>query len=69
MLARKFAVLLAALLSLVAFFAVPQAAQETSDTNTSAGLPLNGIVRTSDGAAVPGSTLRAVQTSSGKSVG
>jgi trimeric autotransporter adhesin len=59
-------VLLAALLSLPAFFDVSLAAQETSDSTDSAGLPLTGIVRTSDGVAVPGSTLRTIQTSSGK---
>ena len=66
MLARRLAVALAALLSLPLFFDIPLAAQNPADTNASAEFPLNGVARTSDGAAVPGASLRAIQTSSGK---
>jgi Carboxypeptidase regulatory-like domain len=65
-LARRIAVLLAALLSLLAFSDFSLVAQDSSNANVSADLSLTGDVRTSDGAAVPGATLRAVQTSSGK---
>jgi hypothetical protein len=64
--ARRLAVLLAALLSLPLLFDIQLAAQNPTDTNASAELPLTGVARTSDGAAVPGATLRAIQTSSGK---
>ena len=68
MLARKSALLLAALLLLFSIFDFSLAAQETpqSSNTNAAATPLTGVVRTSDGAAVPGSTLRAIQTSSGK---
>ena len=66
MLARRIAVVLAALLSLPLFFDIPLAAQNPTDTNASAELPLTGVARTSDGVPVPGATLRAIQTSSGK---
>src|SRR5580692_6492434 len=59
------AVLLAALLWLPLFFDIPLDAQNPTDTNAPAELPLTGVVRTSDGATVPGATLRAIQTSSG----
>ena len=62
MLARRFAVLLA----LIAAFGISLAAQETPDANASSGLRLTGAVRTSEGVPVPGATLRAIQTSSGK---
>jgi trimeric autotransporter adhesin len=65
-LARRLAVLLAALLSLPLFFDTPLAAQNPTDTNASADIPLTGVARTTDGAALPGATLRAIQTSSGK---
>ena len=66
MLAKRFALLLAGLLTLPAAFGVSLAAQESSDADNSAGLKLAGVVRTPEGASVPGSTLRAIQTSSGK---
>lgn len=61
-LARRFLVLLA----LIAAFGIPLAAQETPDANASAELRLTGAVRTADGIPVPGATLRAIQTASGK---
>ena len=45
---------------------VPLAAQDNSDANTPADSQLAGTVRTPDGTAVPGSTLRVIQTSTGK---
>lgn len=64
--ARRLAVFLVASFLFFAFFDASLAAQETPETNTSADIPLTGVVRTADGAAVPGSTLRAIQTSTGK---
>ena len=66
MLAKRIALLLSGLLALPAAFGVLLAAQESSGADNSAGLKLVGVVRTQEGAAVPGSTLRAIQTSSGK---
>ncbi len=62
MLARRFAVLLA----LITAFGISVASQQTPDTNASAELRLAGVVRTAEGASVPGSTLRVIQTSTGK---
>ena len=62
MLARRFAILLA----LIAAFGISLAAQETPDANASSELRLTGAVRTAEGIPVPGATLRAIQTSSGK---
>jgi hypothetical protein len=59
-------VLLAGLLVLPAVSVVPLAAQDNSDANTPADSQLAGTVRTPDGTAVPGSTLRVIQTSTGK---
>jgi trimeric autotransporter adhesin len=45
---------------------VPLAAQNNSDANAPADSQLAGTVHTPDGTAVPGSTLRVIQTSTGK---
>jgi hypothetical protein len=66
LLGRRLAVLLAGLLVLPAVSVVPLAAQDNSDANTPADSQLAGTVRTPDGTAVPGSTLRVIQTSTGK---
>ncbi len=66
MLARRFALLLASSVFLSTFLTFPLAAQETSETRPAADIPLTGVVRTSDGSAVPGATMRAIETSSGK---
>ena len=58
--------LLAGLFVLFAAFGVPLAAQDNPDANEPADSQLAGIVRTPDGTAVPGSTLRVIQTSTGK---
>jgi hypothetical protein len=61
---------LAVLLVWIAVFGVSLAAQENQGANISPepGLDsrLTGVVRTSDGAPIPGSTLRVIQTTSGK---
>jgi len=57
---------LAAALVLLAAFGVPLAAQDNPDANAPADSQLAGTVRTPDGTAVPGSTLRVIQTSTGK---
>ncbi len=62
MLARRFAVLLA----LIAGFGISIAAQQAPDTNAAAEVRLAGVVRTAEGTPVPGSTLRVIQTSTGK---
>ncbi len=62
MLARRFAVWLA----LIPVLGISLAAQQTPDTNAPAEQHLTGVVRTADGISVPGSTLRVVQTSTGK---
>ena len=55
------------LLGLTAIFGVSLAAQNDSQPNAvAADLQLTGTVRTDGGAAVPGSTLRVIQTSTGK---
>jgi hypothetical protein len=59
-------VLLAGRLVLFAAFGVPLAAQDNPDANAPADSQLAGTVRTTDGTAVPGATLRVIQTSSGK---
>jgi hypothetical protein len=59
-------VLLAGLLLLLTAFGVPLAAQDNPDTNAPADSQLAGTVRTPDGTAVPGTTLRVIQTSTGK---
>ncbi len=66
MLGRRFAVLLAGLLVSLAASGVPLAAQDNSDANTPADSQLAGTVRAPDGTAVPGSTVRVIQTSTGK---
>jgi trimeric autotransporter adhesin len=54
------------LLAVIAAFGTSLAAQQTPGTNVSAEIRLAGIVRTADGASLPGSTLRVIQTDSGK---
>ena len=71
MLSRGFAVRLAALLAmslgLMTVFGGSLTAQDNSTTNApAADLQLTGMVRTSGGSSVPGSTLRVIQTSTGK---
>jgi hypothetical protein len=58
-------VLLAGLLALLAAFGVPLAAQDNPDANAPADSQLAGAVHAPDGTAVPGATVRVVQTSSG----
>src|SRR5882762_5868427 len=61
-----FASKFAALLALTAVFGISLPAQQTPDTNAPAELRLAGVVRTAEGAPVPGSTLRVIQSSTGK---
>jgi hypothetical protein len=61
-LGRRFAVLLA----LTTVCGVSLAARQTPDTNASVELRLAGVVRTAEGTPIPGCTLRAIQTSTGK---
>ena len=63
---RRVAVLLAGLLLLLAAFGFPLAAQDNPDDNAPADSQLAGTVRAPDGTAVPGATLRVIQTSTGK---
>ena len=58
--------LLAGLLLLFAAFSVPLAAQDNPEAITPADSQLAGAVRTPDGTPVPGSTLRVIQTATGK---
>jgi hypothetical protein len=57
---------LAVLLWLIAVSGISLAAQQTPDAVPRAELRLAGVVRTPDGTPVPGSTLRVIQTSTGK---
>ncbi len=71
MLSRGFAVRLAALLAmslgLMTVFGGSLAAQDNSTPNApAADLQLTGVVRTAGGSVLPGSTLRVIQTSTGK---
>jgi hypothetical protein len=66
LLGRRLAVLLVGLLVLLAVFGVPLAAQDNPDANAPADSQLAGTVRAPDGTAVPGATLRVIQTSTGK---
>jgi hypothetical protein len=61
-LAKRFVLLLALIVS----FGARLAAQESSDPSAPAGPPLVGTVHALDGTAIPGSTVRAIQTSTGK---
>ena len=63
---RRLAVLLAGLLAGFAAFVVPLAAQDNPDANAPADSQLAGSVRAPDGTAIPGSTVRVIQTSTGK---
>jgi trimeric autotransporter adhesin len=63
---KRLAVLLAGLLVLLAAIGVPLAAQDNPDSNAPADSQLAGAVRSPDGTAVPGATLRVIQTSTGK---
>jgi hypothetical protein len=51
---------------LSAAFGVPLAAQDNPDANVPADSQLAGTVRTSGGTAVPGTTLRVIETSTGR---
>src|SRR5579863_5350402 len=66
LLGRRLAGLVAGLLMLVAAFCIPLAAQDNPDANAPADSQLEGTVRSPDGTGVPGSTLRVIQTSTGK---
>src|SRR5579863_7394184 len=57
---------LAGLLLLLAAFCIPLAAQDNPDANAPADSQLAGTVHSPDGTGVPGSTLRVIQTSTGK---
>jgi trimeric autotransporter adhesin len=65
-LARRFVLLLAGMLALPAAFGTSLLAQDSSGTNAPVDIPLTGVVKAPDGSAIPGSTLRAIQTSTGK---
>src|SRR5216684_825854 len=65
-LGRRVAVRLACWLVLFAAFVAPLAAQDNSDANAPADSQLAGGVRTPDGTAIPGTTVRVIQTSTGK---
>jgi hypothetical protein len=54
------------LVALIAAFGFSVAAQETPEANAPSELRLTGAVRTAEGILVPGATLRAIQTFSGK---
>ncbi len=71
--AGLFAGMMAGLLALLTFFGAPLAAQGNSDTPASTSLTnqpmagaMAGVVRTAAGAAIPGATLRVIQTATGK---
>src|SRR3984957_9697570 len=66
LLGRRLAVLLAGLVVLLAAFGVPLAAQDNPDADAPADSQLAGTVRAPDGTAVPGTTLRVIQTATGK---
>ncbi len=66
MLGKKVAMLLAGLFALHFAFGAPLAAQDNPDADVAADSQLAGTVRTADGTAVPGSTVRVIQTSTGK---
>jgi hypothetical protein len=66
LLGRRIAVLLAWLVVLLAAFGVPLAAQDNPEADSPADSQLAGTVRAPDGTAVPGTTLRVIQTSTGK---
>src|SRR5580692_8605565 len=63
---RRVAVLLAGLFMLLAAFSVPLAAQDNPDESAPADSQLAGTARAPDGTAIPGATLRVLQTSTGK---
>ncbi len=51
---------------LIAAFAYPLSAQDNPDANTAVTVSLTGVVHTTSGIPVPGATVRAVETASGK---
>ncbi len=63
---KRIALLLAGLFALLAAMGAPLAAQDNADADTAADSQLAGTVRAADGTAVPGATLRVIQTSTGK---
>jgi len=66
LLCRKFAMSFLGLIALLCAFAVPLAAQDITSADTPADSQLAGTAHTADGTAVPGATLRVIQTSTGK---
>ena len=66
MLGRRLGVLLFGLLALSAAFGVPLAAQDNPDANAPADSQLAGTVRTPEGTAIPGATLRVIEASTGR---
>jgi hypothetical protein len=63
---RRFPLLVASLSVFLAVFCSRLAAQDNPDANAPADSQLAGIVRAPDGTGIPGTTLRVIQTSSGK---
>src|SRR5258708_37986432 len=66
LLGRRVAVRLGCWLVLFAAFVAPLAAQDNSDANAPADSQLAGGLRTPGGTAIPGTTVRVIQTSTGK---
>src|SRR5665213_3977030 len=66
LLGQKGAMALAGLLTLLVAFGSPLAAQDNQDTDMPADSQLAGAVYTTNGTAIPGSTVRAIQTSTRK---
>jgi len=56
----------AGLFALIAVFGISLAAQQTPDANAPPEVRFTGVVRTTEGTPIPGSTLRVVQTSTRK---
>jgi hypothetical protein len=54
------------LVALAVVWGNPLAAQQTPDVGAATELHLSGVVRAADGTPIPGSTLRVIQTASGK---
>ena len=66
LLGGRLAVLVAGLIALLAVFGAPLAAQDHPNTNAPADSQMAGAVHMADGTAIPGATLRVIQTSTGK---
>jgi hypothetical protein len=54
------------LIVLIAAFGLPVAAQDSADVSSTATLDLTGTVHSDAGVPIPGATLRAIETSTGK---